>query len=204
MAVIQAFTWEGPEITPQFKSIGFVNRERSAEDLEIIFQGNDLLRRQFGFIEGPIQVSADGRFEYSISRAGRFLNSTLLGLYRRQNRIGHQVAFIRNRDNIMEFYDSEGQRSDYIPLDIIQAVTGGRVLIDVNTHMHQTDNQLCARYALFRATYGNKLDNIGYNNFLEGLRERYGLATIADAVWNSTQNTLAMLGRDDLVLRHRR
>jgi hypothetical protein len=197
---IPDLAWEEPYQTIGQTPITDVFRVRDDATYETLYAGNNFLLQAFGFVRGIENFSRNRDWRYTFFESPRFPNSRLMSYRRmRGGPIGHMVAIII-RGNVAEYYNSTGRTAHEFPDDVIQAITRGHVLEDVVTNVHQINEPLCSRYALYRATFGNKQNNAGYNEMLITMRNKYALPSFGDVIWNSSQNTLARLGQAALVL----
>jgi hypothetical protein len=194
---IPGFVWSEPKKNADLKSITEVNQKSKSDDLDIIYKGNYYLLDAFGFERGMESfTSSSPKYGYSFLTSKRFPNSRLLGYRILGQRVGHMVALITRGDHV-EYYDPTGDKNETLPDEIRSAIMrGGVMLKDVDSFVHQENNKICVRYSLYRATFGNRLDNTAFNELLNTKRTEYGLPTIADVIWNSSQNTFIDLGDD--------
>jgi hypothetical protein len=187
--------WSEPEEREGLQPISMVSFDYDGDDFSDINEGNRFLTRSFQF-HVTQQFENETHF-YDFFQSRQFPKARLLASKQKNREIGHMVAIIEIGGimQIMEYYDSTGRTSMHLPDEVKDIITHGNrfFLRDSVTHQHQVSDLLCARYALFRATYSN-LNNDRYSKMLMDKQEEYDLPSAASVVWNTTQNTLFDIG----------
>jgi hypothetical protein len=187
--------WSEPEEREGLQPISMVSFDYDGDDFSDINEGNRFLFRSFQF-HVTQQFENETHF-YDFFQSRQFPKARLLASKPKNREIGHMVAIIEIGGimQIMEYYDSTGRTSMHLPDEVKDIITHGNrfFLQDSVTHQHQVSDLLCARYALFRATYSN-LNNDRYSKMLMDKQAEYDLPSAASVVWNTTQNTLFDIG----------